>query len=321
MNHAGEITPLVDMVRPHVVIITNVGPVHLEHFADVDGDRPGQGGDFLRPGQGRRRHRQPRQRDLRRSRGGGAKPRRPATCSTFGANPAADARLAQFDAGHDVSRVHAHVLRPGPAFHAWRARPAHGDERPGRAARRSRVGARPRRRRRLARRRRGRRRDAARAKNCGSIPSGRTAHSADRRELQRQSRLDARGARRARRRPRRPAKAGASPRSATCWSLGRGGRRSTPALGRAVARRGVDLVFTAGPLMKPSFRRPAADKRGGLRANAGALAPIVAEAVEPGDVVMVKGSNGIAHARVGRGAWTALPTPARRSGRDAKLMN
>lgn len=36
MNHAGEITPLVKMVRPHVVIITTVQPVHLEFFGSVE---------------------------------------------------------------------------------------------------------------------------------------------------------------------------------------------------------------------------------------------------------------------------------------------
>ena len=38
MNHAGEITPLVAQVRPHVAIITNIEAVHLEFFPDgVDG--------------------------------------------------------------------------------------------------------------------------------------------------------------------------------------------------------------------------------------------------------------------------------------------
>jgi UDP-N-acetylmuramoyl-tripeptide--D-alanyl-D-alanine ligase len=32
MNHAGEITPLTRMVRPHIAIITTVGPVHIEFF-------------------------------------------------------------------------------------------------------------------------------------------------------------------------------------------------------------------------------------------------------------------------------------------------
>ena len=36
MNHAGEITPLAEMVRPHVAIITTIAPVHLEHFESVD---------------------------------------------------------------------------------------------------------------------------------------------------------------------------------------------------------------------------------------------------------------------------------------------
>ncbi|MCM5556957.1 UDP-N-acetylmuramoylalanyl-D-glutamyl-2,6-diaminopimelate--D-alanyl-D-alanine ligase [Pleomorphomonas sp. NRK JP5] len=35
MNHPGEITPLVGMVRPHVTIVTTVAPVHLEHFSSV----------------------------------------------------------------------------------------------------------------------------------------------------------------------------------------------------------------------------------------------------------------------------------------------
>jgi UDP-N-acetylmuramoyl-tripeptide--D-alanyl-D-alanine ligase len=37
MNHAGEITPLVAMVRPHQAIITTVEPVHLEFFSGIEG--------------------------------------------------------------------------------------------------------------------------------------------------------------------------------------------------------------------------------------------------------------------------------------------
>jgi UDP-N-acetylmuramoyl-tripeptide--D-alanyl-D-alanine ligase len=36
MNHAGEITPLTKMVRPHVAIVTTVAPVHLEFFDSVE---------------------------------------------------------------------------------------------------------------------------------------------------------------------------------------------------------------------------------------------------------------------------------------------
>jgi UDP-N-acetylmuramoyl-tripeptide--D-alanyl-D-alanine ligase len=36
MNHAGEIAPLAELVRPHVAVITAVEPVHLEYFASVE---------------------------------------------------------------------------------------------------------------------------------------------------------------------------------------------------------------------------------------------------------------------------------------------
>ena len=36
MNHAGEIRPLVHMVKPHIALITTVEPVHLGHFQSVD---------------------------------------------------------------------------------------------------------------------------------------------------------------------------------------------------------------------------------------------------------------------------------------------
>jgi UDP-N-acetylmuramoyl-tripeptide--D-alanyl-D-alanine ligase len=36
MNHAGEITPLTEMVRPHAAIVTTVAPVHMAFFKDVE---------------------------------------------------------------------------------------------------------------------------------------------------------------------------------------------------------------------------------------------------------------------------------------------
>ncbi|NWH08423.1 MAG: UDP-N-acetylmuramoylalanyl-D-glutamyl-2,6-diaminopimelate--D-alanyl-D-alanine ligase [Alphaproteobacteria bacterium] len=44
MNHAGEITPLSVLTRPHAAIVTTVEPVHLEHFANVEaiGDAKGE---------------------------------------------------------------------------------------------------------------------------------------------------------------------------------------------------------------------------------------------------------------------------------------
>ncbi|MBS0361468.1 MAG: UDP-N-acetylmuramoyl-tripeptide--D-alanyl-D-alanine ligase [Proteobacteria bacterium] len=54
----------------------------------------------------------------------------------------------------------------------------------------------------------------------------------------------------------------------------------------------VDLVFAAGPLMKSLWDALPSTRRGGYAETAAELAPQVERAAEPGDVVMVKGSNG-----------------------------
>src|SRR6185503_4701066 len=36
MNHAGEITPLTRLARPHVAVITTIEPVHLEYFGTLE---------------------------------------------------------------------------------------------------------------------------------------------------------------------------------------------------------------------------------------------------------------------------------------------
>jgi UDP-N-acetylmuramoyl-tripeptide--D-alanyl-D-alanine ligase len=54
----------------------------------------------------------------------------------------------------------------------------------------------------------------------------------------------------------------------------------------------IDLVFCAGPLMKSLWDALPPTRRGGYAESAAALAPQLAQAVEAGDVVMVKGSNG-----------------------------
>ncbi len=53
----------------------------------------------------------------------------------------------------------------------------------------------------------------------------------------------------------------------------------------------VDLVFAAGPMMKSLFAALPATRQGGYAETAALLAPVVTRAVEPGDVVMVKGSR------------------------------
>jgi UDP-N-acetylmuramoyl-tripeptide--D-alanyl-D-alanine ligase len=73
------------------------------------------------------------------------------------------------------------------------------------------------------------------------------------------------------------------------------------ALAEPLGAANVDLVFAAGPLMKSLWDALPPTRRGGYAQTAAELAPLVARTAEPGDVVMVKGSNGskaglIAHA-------------------------
>jgi UDP-N-acetylmuramoyl-tripeptide--D-alanyl-D-alanine ligase len=74
--------------------------------------------------------------------------------------------------------------------------------------------------------------------------------------------------------------------------LGADAERFHAGLAKEVEAAGVDLAFAAGPLMKSFWDALPPTRRGGYAETADALAPLVAQAVEPGDVVMVKGSNG-----------------------------
>jgi UDP-N-acetylmuramoyl-tripeptide--D-alanyl-D-alanine ligase len=64
------------------------------------------------------------------------------------------------------------------------------------------------------------------------------------------------------------------------------------ALAEPLEKAGIDLVFCAGPLMKSLWDALPSTRRGGYALNAADLAPQIAQAAEPGDLVMVKGSNG-----------------------------
>jgi UDP-N-acetylmuramoyl-tripeptide--D-alanyl-D-alanine ligase len=74
--------------------------------------------------------------------------------------------------------------------------------------------------------------------------------------------------------------------------LGPQARAFHAALAEPLAEAKVDLVFCAGPLMKSLWDTLPPTRRGGYAETAAELAPLVARAAEPGDAVMVKGSNG-----------------------------
>jgi len=74
--------------------------------------------------------------------------------------------------------------------------------------------------------------------------------------------------------------------------LGPDAARMHADLAQPLETAGVDMVFAAGPLMKSLWDALPAAMRGGYAADAPALAHLVTDAVGPGDMVMVKGSNG-----------------------------
>ncbi|MDG2529279.1 UDP-N-acetylmuramoyl-tripeptide--D-alanyl-D-alanine ligase [Caulobacter endophyticus] len=74
--------------------------------------------------------------------------------------------------------------------------------------------------------------------------------------------------------------------------LGEGSPRFHADLAGPIAQAGIDLVFCAGPLMMSLWNALPQERRGGYADAAPALAQQIVSAMQPGDVVMVKGSNG-----------------------------
>lgn len=74
--------------------------------------------------------------------------------------------------------------------------------------------------------------------------------------------------------------------------LGAEGPSFHSALAGPLEEASVDLIFCAGPLMKSLWDSLPPTRRGGYAETAAELAPLVSAALEPGDLVMVKGSNG-----------------------------
>jgi UDP-N-acetylmuramoyl-tripeptide--D-alanyl-D-alanine ligase len=84
-------------------------------------------------------------------------------------------------------------------------------------------------------------------------------------------------------------------------------------LAEPLDRASIDLVFCAGPLMKSLWDALPPTRRGGYAETAAALAPQLVQAVEAGDVVMVKGSYGSKAGLIAQ-ALAALGAPSHGSG-------
>jgi UDP-N-acetylmuramoyl-tripeptide--D-alanyl-D-alanine ligase len=313
MNHAGEITPLVRMVRPHLAIITTVEPVHLEFFASVAAIADAKGEILLglEPGGAAvLNHDNPHFARLRQR----AKEASVKHVVSFGEHARADARLIKCVLHPDCSTVEAKILGVSVTYKVGA---------PGRhlvmnslavLAAASLVGA-----------------DLARA----ALALAEQAPSAGRgnrvtlelpggRALVIDESYNA-----------NPTSMRAALTLLSQAPVGLGGRRiavlgdmlelgpTSEDLHRglvdAIRHNGIDLVYCAGPLMMALWEALPPARRGGYAKTAAELEPQVVAAVRAGDALMVKASAGsrmgpIVNALARRHSVTTAPEPARAQG-------
>ncbi len=109
MNHAGEITPLTRLVRPHIAVITTIAPVHLEFFAGTAAIAEAKAEIFsgLEPGGAAVINRDTEHFPLLEQR---AKQAGAATIVSFGEDAAATVRLTAVTLNSDTSTVTAQAF-------------------------------------------------------------------------------------------------------------------------------------------------------------------------------------------------------------------
>jgi UDP-N-acetylmuramoyl-tripeptide--D-alanyl-D-alanine ligase len=287
MNHVGEIAPLTRLVRPHVAVITTVEPVHIEYFRSIWSIADAKGEIFagIEPGGAAIVNRDNPYYERMRAHAAASPSGR---ILTFGEHPEADVRAERIILKPDISVVEARVLgtpvvyRLGtPGRHVAMnslsilaavkalggdlalAALALADLKPP-------VG-----------------RGERTVLNAGAgefvlIDESYNANPASMRAA-----LATLGQTEPGFRGRRIAVLG------DMLELGQEGATLHGEVAEPVAANRVDLVFAAGPLMRTLFEALPRDRRGGYAASAAELKEAVLKAVRPGDVVMVKGSNGI----------------------------
>lgn len=286
MNHAGEITPLTQMVRPHVAIVTTIEPVHLEYFGTLDKIAEAKAEIFLGV-----------EADgaavLNRDNGQYGRLAKAAKAAgvkrvvAFGQNEAADARLIKYALHPDCSTVEADILGApvtyklgAPGFHLIHnslavlaaatfagadlalSAVALAQLQPA-AGRGTRISL------------------TLPAGSALLIDESYNANPASMRAalaLLGQAEVGAQG--------RRIAVLG------DMLELGEQGMKLHRALARAVEDADIDVVFCSGPQMRALWEALPPPRRGAYAATSAELEPQVIAAVSNGDVVMVKGSLG-----------------------------
>jgi UDP-N-acetylmuramoyl-tripeptide--D-alanyl-D-alanine ligase len=286
MSHAGEITPLTALVRPHVAIVMAIEPVHLEYFGSLEKIADAKAEIFtgVEPGGAAVLNRDNAQyaRLAKAAKAAGV-----ARIVSFGEHKQADARLLRHSLQAECSTVDARILGQSVTYKLGA---------PGRhivlnslavLAAAVLVGAD------LAL--------AALALDKLKPPSGRGARATLR--LPGGSALLIDESYNA-----NPASMRAAIALLGQAAVGSQGRRIAvlgdmlelgaqgPALHRALAEpveaAGVDLVFCSGPLMHALWEALPSSRRGGYAETAAGLQPAVLAALRDGDAVMVKGSLG-----------------------------
>jgi UDP-N-acetylmuramoyl-tripeptide--D-alanyl-D-alanine ligase len=288
MNHAGEIGPLSKLVQPHVALITTVGPVHMEAFPDgvegiarakaevFEGMAPGglailnadDGWGGLLAGEARKRGLE---------------------IASFGTAKGVDAQLLNFQPDGDGAVIRARLHTGDFAFRIGQTAPHWGLNGlaallalealgvPLEMAAEALAEYRP-----LAGR------GASRALTVAGGPILLIDESYNANPVSMRAALRALAARPGRKVAVLTDMLELGPEAAS-WHAG---------LAEPIAEAGVDRVFLAGPLMKSLWEALPAERRGAWAENADKLAPMVLDALESGDTVMVKGSNGSAAGRV-----------------------
>jgi UDP-N-acetylmuramoyl-tripeptide--D-alanyl-D-alanine ligase len=286
MNHAGEIAPLSAMVRPHAALITTVAPVHLENLGSIEAIADEKAAIYsgLRDGgvaivtrdndqyERMRRH---------------AETSPAGRIVTFGETAGSDVRLVEVAldaAGSDVvaevfgRRVRYRIGSPGRHIALNSLGVLAGVEALGGdvdAAAAAMADVRP---------PAGRGEAIRLAIAGGSVSLYDESYNANPASMR--AALDILGRTGPGPGGRRIAVLG------DMLELGEEGPAMHAGLAEVVAANGVDLVFTAGPLMQYLWRALPAARRGAHSPQAAGLEDAVIAALRPGDVLTVKGSNG-----------------------------
>jgi UDP-N-acetylmuramoyl-tripeptide--D-alanyl-D-alanine ligase len=286
MNHAGEIGPLSQLVRPDIAIITTIAPVHLEYFASVDAiaDAKAEIFEGLVEGGAAILNRDNAQFDRLTDRALDAKVRR---IVAFGEDARADARLMKLVLGPDFSSVQANIIDQ-PVTYKLGA--------PGRHLVLNSLAV------------------LAAAKLAGAdlalsamalsdlrpppgrgnrieleVPGGFALlidESYNANPVSMRAAIALLGNAKLERRGRRIAVLG------DMLELGAQSASMHRELADTLAANAVDLVFCAGPAMRNLWEALPSNRRGGYANDSSALEPQVLDAVSGGDAVMIKGSNG-----------------------------